>query len=314
MTKKTILSSNQIHRLHHSFYEPQGEPIACLLIVHGMSEHSGRYEKFASFLADRGVLVVAYDQLGHGRTVKDKYELGFFDEQYPIQTLSKDVILMANALKSRAKSLTNKKIPCILMGHSMGSFLVRTVLTHHATSFDGVILMGTSNSFNIYNKIGFAQLMFLNKIRPKKVNLPLAAVINQYLLNKIASPVSASPFAWIAESTDVIDDFEADPLCGFAFTNNGLYVLQLLMKKAISSAWYQHLSPTFPILLVSGKDDPVGNMGQDIDELCDELLKNNKTCTAILYSNMRHEILHERGNGRVFGDILHWIKGVKEMD
>ena len=61
-----ILSSNQIHRLHHAFFVPQGEIKATLLIVHGMSEHGGRYAKFAQFLADNGVLVATYDQLGHG--------------------------------------------------------------------------------------------------------------------------------------------------------------------------------------------------------------------------------------------------------
>ena len=74
-----ILSSNQIHRLHHAFFVPQGEIKATLLIVHGMSEHGGRYADFARFLADNGVLVATYDQLGHGQTVKDKYELGFID-------------------------------------------------------------------------------------------------------------------------------------------------------------------------------------------------------------------------------------------
>lgn len=84
--QSVILSSNQVHRLHHRFYEPTGDVKANLLIVHGMSEHSGRYDAFAKFLAEHGILVATYDQLGHGQTVKDKYELGFFDEKHPVQT------------------------------------------------------------------------------------------------------------------------------------------------------------------------------------------------------------------------------------
>lgn len=81
---------------------PQGEIKATLLIVHGMSKHGGRYADFARFLADNGVLVATYDQLGHGQTVKDKYKLGFIDEKHPVQALCKDVVIMADKLKERA--------------------------------------------------------------------------------------------------------------------------------------------------------------------------------------------------------------------
>lgn len=308
MTSKPILSSNGVHRLHHHFFIPKGTPIASLLIIHGMSEHSGRYAKFAQFLADNGVLVLTYDLLGHGHTVKDKYELGFFDEKHPMQTLCKDVIIMANALKAKANALLNKEIPCFVMGHSMGSFIVRTVLTHHATSFDGVILMGTGNSFGVLNKVGVGYLALQNQFRPKKTNLPLAGLINHTLLNKLSNPISPSPFAWLSENLDNIRAFETDPLCGFAFTNNGFYTLNLLMKKAINTFWYEHLKSEFGILLISGKDDPVGNMGQDINDLCDELLNANKLVKAYLYPNARHEILHENIKERVYADILTWIK------
>ena len=50
-----ILSSDNIHYLHHDFFEPSHKDTAVkatLLIVHGMAEHSGRYADFAQFLAD----------------------------------------------------------------------------------------------------------------------------------------------------------------------------------------------------------------------------------------------------------------------
>lgn len=308
MTSKAILSSNGIHRLHHTFFIPKGEIKATLLIVHGMSEHSGRYAEFAQFLADNGVLVATYDQLGHGQTVKDKYELGFIDEKHPVQALCKDVIIMANKLKEKAQSLTDRPIPHYIMGHSMGSFVVRTVLTHHAMSFNGAILMGTGNSFGFVHHLALSGLGFLNFLNAKKPNPTFAQALNQYLLGQIRSPISASPFAWLSENTDNIREFEADPLCGFVFTNNGWLALQGLVKKAINPAWYAHTPTDFSILLVSGKDDPVGNMGQDIAHLQDELIKHGKTTTALLYPNMRHEPLHETDKEKVYHDILNWLK------
>lgn len=306
--QSVILSSNQIHRLYHTFFIPKGNITATLLIVHGMSEHSGRYADFAQFLADNGVLVATYDQLGHGQTVKDKYELGFIDEKHPVQALCKDVVIMADKIKDKARTLTDRPTPHYIMGHSMGSFIVRTVLTHHATSFDGAIIMGTGNSFGLINRFALTALGAMNYINPKRPNARFATLLNHYLLSQIRSPISASPFAWLAENTDSIKTFEADPLCGFAFSNNGFVALQALIKKATSPTWYAHTPTDFRILLISGKDDPVGRMGQDIDELQSELIRAGQNVRTHLYPNMRHEPLHETDKDRVYGDVLAWLK------
>ncbi|WP_323842401.1 MULTISPECIES: alpha/beta fold hydrolase [unclassified Moraxella] len=312
---QVILSSNQIHRLHHTFFVPTGEIRASLLIVHGMSEHSGRYADFAQFLANHGVLVATYDQLGHGRTVKDKYELGLIDEKHPIQALCKDAIIMADALKKQASKQGVTNVPHFIMGHSMGSFVVRTVLTYHATSFHGAILMGTANRFGPINHLALAVLKLMNHLNPKRPNMRFATLINNHLQSQIRSPISASPFAWLSENTDNIKAFESDPLCGFAFSNNGLIALQALIKKATSPTWYAHTPKDFRLLLVSGKDDPVGNMGQDVIDLQDELIKNNRHTTALLYPNMRHEPLHETNKIRVYQDILNWLNvSIEKID
>lgn len=309
MTQSVILSSNQIHRLHHTFFIPKGDIRATLLIVHGMSEHGGRYDEFAKFLADHGILVATYDQLGHGKTVKDKYELGFFDEKHPVQVLCKDVIIMADKLKQKANAL-NAQVPHFIMGHSMGSFVVRTVLTHHATNFDGCILMGTGNSFGLFGSVSLATLSLLNFIKPKRPNTHIAYLLNQYLLKQLRTPIHRSMFAWLAENQDAIDAFEADELCGFAFSNNGFLTLQALIKKACNPNWYAFMHADYPILLISGKDDPVGRMGQDVMDLHDELLWSGKRAISNkLYPNMRHEVLHETDKQQAYDDILAWLNG-----
>ncbi len=305
-----ILSSNQIHRLHHTFFVPTGKIIATLLIVHGMSEHSGRYAKFAQFLANHGVLVLTYDQLGHGQTVKDKYELGFIDEKHPVQALCKDVVVTADALKAKAVELGAHDLPHFIMGHSMGSFVVRTVLAHHAKSFAGAILMGTGNSFGVLNRMVLSSFGVLNFLNAKKTNFGFAGALNQYLLNQIRSPIWASPFAWLSENQDNIKAFEADPLCGFAFTNNGFLALQGLIRRACADSWHGFMSDDYPLLIVSGKDDPVGHMGQDIEHLTHQLQKAGKTnITVHLYPNMRHEPLQENRADMVYQDILRWLDG-----
>ena len=87
-------------------------------------------------MADHGIAVATYDHLGHGKTVKTQADLGFFADEHPMQSLLKDVIVMADQLQAR-----HPEVPHFVMGHSMGSFIVRNVLKHHAHRFAGAILI-----------------------------------------------------------------------------------------------------------------------------------------------------------------------------
>lgn len=302
---QTLLSANQTHPLHHTFFVPKGDIKTSLLIVHGMSEHSGRYADFAQFLADNGVLVLTFDLLGHGKTAKDEDELGFFDEKYPVQTLSKDVMMMADALNQKAKKLTTQAVPCFIMGHSMGSLLVRCVLTHHGKYFDGVILMGTGAGVPFFAKTLKKALMLLNWSSPTVRNEHLGAVVNRYLWLRSPKTKINSNFAWLSDNEDSIRQFEQDPSLGFCFTNNGYYTLFTLAQKA-EGDWYQHLQA--PVLLASGDKDPVGGNGRDVKHLHKRLSQAGVDVELKLYANMRHEPLQEKQRQVVYDDILAFIR------
>ena len=303
-TFEQITSSDNTHYLHHTFFEPtDGEVKATLLIVHGMAEHSGRYAEFAQFLADNGIAVATYDQLGHGRTIKTPEELGFFGNEHPAQSLLKDVIVMANTLKNR-----HPNVPHFVMGHSMGSFIVRTVLKHHAQDFTGAILMGTANA-NPLVKILLPLNTILAKTAPKKPNTVFAEIMNKVLNAKLNERISPSPFAWLSEDTANIEAYEADPLTGFDFTNNGFMTLFTLMQAGLHKGWASTINKGFPMLFVSGENDPIGNMGRGIRDIIKNLHKQGFSNTdARLHPNMRHEPLHEQHHTVVYHDILHRIR------
>ncbi len=298
-----ITSSDNSHYLHHQFFEPtDGDVKSTLLIVHGMSEHSGRYADFAQFLADNGIAVATYDQLGHGQTIKTTDELGFFGSEHPVQSLLKDVIIMADALKGR-----HPEVPHLIMGHSMGSFIVRTVLKHHAQDFAGAILMGTAEANPLVNV-----LLPLNKIMakaaPKKPNTVFSDVMNKVLNSKLDNRISSSQFAWLSENPTNIEAYEADPLTGFTFTNNGFMTLFKLMQIGLHKNWAATFNKDFPLLFVSGESDPIGNMGRGVRNVVNNLKKQNFNNVDVkLYPNMRHEPLHEQQSSMVYQDILGWI-------
>ncbi len=305
-----ITSSDTSHYLHHTFFEPTDsatEITATLLVVHGMSEHSGRYSEFAQFLADKGIAVATYDQLGHGKTVKSASEFGFFGNEHPVQSLLKDVILMADKLKAR-----HPDVPHFVLGHSMGSFIVRTVMKHHAHNFAGAILMGSAD----VNPLAHAILpinKLLAKVAPKKPNTLFANTMNKVLNSKLDNRISSSPFAWLSENQANIEAYEADPLAGFEFTNNGYLTLFTLMQSGLNKDWASTINRDFAMLFISGKNDPIGDMGKGVEKVVNRLKQQKFIYIDIkLYPHMRHEPLQELEKQTVYQDILVWINSHSE--
>lgn len=300
-----ITSSDNTHYLHHTFFDPSNSETAIsatLLIVHGMAEHSGRYADFAQFLADHGIAVATYDQLGHGKTVKSAKDLGFFGEEHPVQTLLKDVIVMADSLKAR-----HLNVPHFIMGHSMGSFIVRNVLKHHARNFTGAILMGTADA-NPLTKVLLPVNKLLTKAAPKKPNSLFANVMSKVLNSKLNNRISSSKFAWLSEDPAAVEAYEADPLTGFDFTNNGFMTLFTLMDAGLRKNWAMTIAKDFPMLLISGENDPIGDMGRGIRRIANRLDRQHFDHVSVqLYPHMRHEPLHEQDKEQVYQDILGWI-------
>lgn len=304
-----ITSSDNTHYLHHTFFEPSNSDTAIsatLLIVHGMAEHSGRYADFAQFLADNGIAVATYDQLGHGKTIKSAKEWGFFGIEHPVQSLLKDVIVMADSLKAR-----HPNVPHFVMGHSMGSFIVRNVLKHHARNFSGAILMGTADT-NPLTKVLLPVHKILAKVAPKKPNNLSANLMNKVLNSKLNNRISSSPFAWLNEDAAAVEAYEADPMTGFDFTNNGFLTLFTLMEAGLHKNWAMTIARNFPMLLISGENDPIGDMGRGIRKIANRLDKQHFEHVAVrLYPHMRHEPLHEQNKEQVYQDILNWINSYK---
>lgn len=299
---KTLLSSDQIHTLNHTFYEPKNKVKATLLIAHGMAEHSGRYELFAQYLADNGIAVLTYDHLGHGRSIANSDDLGFFEKKHPVQTLLKDVIIMANALKKQYPD-----VPHFIMGHSMGSFIIRNTLQVHSHDFAGAILMGTSDNNPLVKGL-LPITKALNKLQPRMTNSVFARTMNKVLNSKIKDKSSNSEYAWITRNPEATAEYESDPLCGFDFTNNGFYTLFSLMDQGLNKQWAATIDHDFPMLFVSGEEDPIGNMGKGIRKLTKRMKKQGFThISQQLYPLMRHEPLHETDNQMVYQDILEWI-------
>lgn len=104
-------------------------PRAVVALVHGLAEHSGRYEHVAARLSAEGYTVVAVDLTGHGRSPGRPGE---------VSGLS-DWVGDAEALVERARSLADGR-PVFLLGHSLGALVAASYAAGSPGAVDGLVL------------------------------------------------------------------------------------------------------------------------------------------------------------------------------
>lgn len=295
-----VKSSDGIHTLSGKIYIPDGEIKGLFHVVHGMTEHIGRYDKLLSAAAHHGFVAFGYDNLGHGKTAADDSELGFIAHKDGWRYLVKDVKVFETAVKE----LYPDK-PLYLMGHSMGSFIVRLAAENYKDSYKRLIICGTGGK-NPLAKAGLFLTKTLKLIKGEKY-------VSQFCLNLAFGTYNKrfsgeSEYEWLTNYREVIENYEADKYCAFPFTVSGLCDLIKLNIMCNRKDWYKNISKTMPILLISGDCDPVGDYSKGILQIFNDLKKHKADVSVKLYENCRHEILNDLCGEEVLNKIINFIK------
>ena len=124
-------------KIHYCRWTPEGEVKAVLQIIHGIAELAERYDAFARYLNSLGYLVVAEDHMGHGQSLNGDGLQGYFHGGW-FYAVADTYHLMEETRKEYPD------IPYILFGHSMGSFMARTILCKYPDSgISAAIICGT---------------------------------------------------------------------------------------------------------------------------------------------------------------------------
>ena len=134
------------------------DPRALVLIVHGIAEHSGRYEHVARQLTDAGFSVVAYDQRGHGQT-EAPHVTSFMEFHDDLQT--------------HLSSLKAQGLPTIVLGHSMGGLVTASYALTERPQADLVVLSAPALAIGIPRLLR-RPIRFLGRRFPNRtITLPL---------------------------------------------------------------------------------------------------------------------------------------------
>jgi len=300
MKKEFTLKSNRDNLSLSIFMMVPRNPIGIVQIAHGMTEHKERYYDFMEFLSTNGYITIINDHRGHGKSVKTKDDLGYMYETTS-DYLVDDLHQVTEYIKKDYPDL-----PLTLFGHSMGSLIVRKYLKNYPNEIDKLIICGSPSKNKAINlAIILAKLSTLIKgdhYYNNTLNKMAFANFNKNIKNP------KTEFDWLCSNSDVVEEYNNDPLSGFIFTNNGFLNLFNLMKDTYDKKGWEVEKPKMPIFFIAGADDPVIINKKEWQKSI-ELLKNigYSNIKSKLYKNSRHELLNEYSNDVVYKDILDFI-------
>ena len=311
MVKKeefTFDSRDGQSKIHAVRWVPEGKIVCILQIVHGMAEYIERYEDLAQYLGEKGILVTGDDHLGHGKSVGQEGTYGYFCEQDPATVVVRDV--------HRLKKITQEEypgVPYVILGHSMGSFILRNYLFRYGTGIQGAIICGTGSQpkalVKLSKAIAAVQGIFLGEKHIAKIIDKMA--FGSY--NKKISNAKTS-FDWLCTDENVVNAYMNDRLCGFTFTVNGFKTLFTLLDRLNQEENLKAMPKELAIHFIAGDMDPVGNYGDGVKKAYEDFNKVGMERISLkLYAGCRHELLNEKIKKQVYEDIYPWImERVKE--
>lgn len=301
MTEEFYIPSAGKGNIYCAAWAPKAQLRGIVQIVHGIGDHISRYAEFAEYLSEQGFLVLGEDHMGHGKTWHEGEILGYFhggwcaavDDTYALMKMYREKY---------------PRVPYILLGHSMGSFMARTLLYRHPDSgISGCVLSGTAWQPAPILKAGLALCRSVCRVNGEtKPSAKLRALAFGSYNKQI--PDAKTPNDWICSDPQVVEKYNADPMCGFneaaGLDRDMLRGIQMNQKKDNIAKMRKDL----PVLFVAGSCDPVGNNGKGVRQSAEAFRKAGMRLVDVkLYRSSRHEILNDVEKLQVFQDIYGWI-------
>lgn len=292
-------------QIHGCRWAPPGAVRGVVQIVHGIAEHVERYDDFAEYLNVRGYLVVAEDHMGHGQSIGKTGTRGYFDGGW-------DDAVRDTAELTRRTMEEFPGLPYFIFGHSMGSFLTRTLLIRYPEwNFAGAIICGTGWQPIPKLKLGWLSCRAAaRKVGEKNPSEKLQELVFGGYNRRVEH--RRTEFDWLTRDSRQVDRYIADPMCGFVASSG-------LLRDMLGGMLYNEkkenlarMNRKLPVLFVAGSDDPVGNYGEGVRRTAKAFREAGMEQVRLkLFPLGRHEILNEINREEVFEFLFRWIESIR---
>lgn len=269
---------------------PDGEPKLLLQVTHGMTEHIGRYAAFAEAMTARGIAVAGFDLRGHGKNPGDPAVASFGADGW--QAVLEDMHRFYQALDARLPGQRH-----FILGFSLGSFLLREYLGRYPDGVAGAVIMGTGYQPGAV----LAVMRAIVKGQIAKAGFDgttdLVRQLSFGTYNQAFKP-NRTEADWLCADEAQLDAYRADPLCRADISAGLFWELLGSMQRTGNAAAYDGWHTNLPVLLLSGREDPVGDRGKGVQTVCERMRKAGiKDVTLQLLPGARHDLLHEEACG-----------------
>ncbi len=295
-------SSTGKNKIHARMCVPDTEPRAIVQIIHGIAEHIDRYDEFMSFLAGNGIIAVGTDHLGHGKSIESEEQTGFFAYENGWDYVVRDEEVLRLAMHENYPEL-----PIIVFGHSMGSFMTRTLLIRYPDAFNAAIISGTGNQGSALVNSG---LFMGNLVTGLKGAHHYSKFLNNLAFgsyNKIYENPKTE-YDWLSRDEANVQKYIDDPLCGFIPSCSLFRDMMTGVKFITNKKNLTAMNKDMPVYFMSGDMDPVGECGKGVQKAYNNFLEAGMKDVSIkLYPGGRHEMLNEINKDEVYTDILAWL-------
>ena len=296
-------SSTGKNKIHARMCVPDAEPRAIVQIIHGIAEYIDRYDEFMSFLADNGIIAVGTDHLGHGKSIESDEQTGFFAYDNGWDYVVRDEEVLRLAMHENYPEL-----PIIVFGHSMGSFMARTLLIRYPDAFNAAIISGTGNQGAALVNGG---LIMGNLVTGLKGAHHYSKFLNNLAFgsyNKIYENPKTE-YDWLSRDEANVQKYIDDPLCGFIPSCSLFRDMMTGVKFITNKKNLTAMNKDMPVYFMSGDMDPVGECGKGVQKAYNNFLEAGMKDVSIkLYPGGRHEMLNEINKDEVYTDILAWLE------
>lgn len=284
-------------RVQYRRWLPSGDVRGTVQLVHGASEHSGRYDRLATGLALHGFGVWAMDLRGHGRTAEST-GIGRFGNGLGVDTVLEDVDALHLVIDDQHPGL-----PRVLLGHSMGSIIALAAAERNGADLAGLVLSGP---------IGVAPQLADSVTALEEA---VAAGAADHALDALGPfnekfEPARTRYDWLSRDPAEVDKYITDPLSGDEMPLTVAYaagVFALAVRAATPEA-VATLPDGLPVLLLSGQHDPVG--GEDavqVTALAQLFTERGLPVEQHVYPEARHEVFNETNRDEVVSDLLAWL-------
>lgn len=293
------LSAFGDHTIPVYLWTPAGEPTAVIQVLHGLGEHSARYQRFAETATQNGYAVCAHDHRGHGPNAGRP---GFFAADIGWNLLVDDGHRVSDFMRERFPGK-----PVVLLGHSMGSYIAQSYAMRHGQELAALVLSGSTWPARGLLLVGRLLAGIVAWRKGIEAHSPLLDKIGFEEFNNKFAP-ARTELDWLSRDGAEVDAYIADPLCGGPYTIGLWKDLLGGLRDIANNKALLDIPVELPILITGGADDPVGGE-RGMQQLAAHYEQTGHgNLSTKIYAGGRHEMFNETNRDEFTADLLRWIE------